>query len=79
MALKLKADTEEAKTNTAKRSKRSLNTQNHKSASQEVTAKQKAEYERKAEERKARFLDRQKSKKRTGSIIRIRFWTQATF
>ncbi|MDT3961413.1 von Willebrand factor binding protein Vwb [Staphylococcus aureus] len=63
MALKLKADTEEAKTNTAKRSKRSLNTQNHKSASQEVTAKQKAEYERKAEERKARFLDRQKSKK----------------
>ena len=63
MALKLKADTEEAKTNTAKRSKRSLNTQNHKYASQEVTAKQKAEYERKAEERKARFLDRQKSKK----------------
>ncbi|MFH6038450.1 von Willebrand factor binding protein Vwb [Staphylococcus aureus] len=63
MALKLKADTEEAKTNTAKRSKRSLNTQNHKSASQEVTAKQKAEYERKAEERKARFLDRQKRKK----------------
>ncbi|HHW9898868.1 TPA: von Willebrand factor binding protein Vwb [Staphylococcus aureus] len=47
MAKKLKADTEEAKTNTAKRSKRSLNTQNYKSASQEVSEQQKAEYERK--------------------------------
>ncbi|QOY76955.1 von Willebrand factor binding protein Vwb [Staphylococcus aureus] len=60
MITKLKADTEEAKTNTAKRSKRSLNTQNHKSASQEATAKQKAEYERKAEERKEKFLAKNK-------------------
>ena len=60
MAKKLKADTEEAKTNNAKRSKRSLNTQNYKSASQEVTAEQKAEYERKAEERKEKFLAKNK-------------------
>ncbi|HDJ3072219.1 von Willebrand factor binding protein Vwb [Staphylococcus aureus] len=60
MAKKLKADTEEAKTNTAKRSKRSLNTHNHKSASREVTAEQKAEYERKAEERKEKFLAKNK-------------------
>ncbi|EOD7991721.1 von Willebrand factor binding protein Vwb [Staphylococcus aureus] len=65
MALRLKADTEEAKTNTAKRSKRSLNTQNYKSASQEVTAEQKAEYERKAEERKEKFLTKQKNKNNT--------------
>ncbi|HDA1207797.1 TPA: von Willebrand factor binding protein Vwb [Staphylococcus aureus] len=60
MAKKLKADTEEAKTNNAKRSKRSLNTQNYKSASQGVTAEQKAEYERKAEERKEKFLAKNK-------------------
>ncbi|MCC1236244.1 von Willebrand factor binding protein Vwb [Staphylococcus aureus] len=60
MAKKLKADTEEAKTNNTKRSKRSLNTQNYKSASQEVTAEQKAEYERKAEERKEKFLAKNK-------------------
>ncbi|HII1458727.1 TPA: von Willebrand factor binding protein Vwb [Staphylococcus aureus] len=60
MAKKLKADTEEAKTNNAKRSKRSLNTQNYKSASQEVTPEQKAEYERKAEERKEKFLAKNK-------------------
>lgn len=60
MAKKLKADTEEAKTNTAKRSKRSLNTQNYKSASQEVSEQQKAEYERKAEERKEKFLAKNK-------------------
>lgn len=63
MALQLKADTEEAKTNTAKRSKRSLNTQNHKSVSQEVSEQQKAEYDKRAEERKAKFLDKQKNKK----------------
>ncbi|HCY9968870.1 TPA: von Willebrand factor binding protein Vwb [Staphylococcus aureus] len=65
-ANKLKSDTEAAKndeTKRSKRSKRSLNTHNHKSASQEVTAEQKADYEKRAEERKARFLDRQKSKK----------------
>ncbi|MFB2282295.1 coagulase domain-containing protein, partial [Staphylococcus aureus] len=59
MALKLKQDTEAAKNDESKRSKRSkrsLNTQNYKSASQEVTAEQKAEYERKAEERKEKFL-----------------------
>lgn len=60
MAKKLKADTEEAKTNTAKRSKRSLNTQNYKSASQEVSEQQKAEYERKVEERKEKFLAKNK-------------------
>ncbi|HDJ2898675.1 TPA: von Willebrand factor binding protein Vwb [Staphylococcus aureus] len=63
MALKLKQDTEAAKndeTKRSKRSKRSLNTNNHKSASQEVTAKQKAEYERKAEERKEKFLAKNK-------------------
>ncbi|HDH6634310.1 TPA: von Willebrand factor binding protein Vwb [Staphylococcus aureus] len=60
MAKKLKADTEEAKTNTAKRSKRSLNTQNYKYASQEVSEQQKAEYERKAEERKEKFLAKNK-------------------
>lgn len=63
MITKLKADTEEAKTNTAKRSKRSLNTHNHKSTSQEVSEQQKAEYEKRSEERKARFLDKQKNKK----------------
>ncbi|EOA9781310.1 von Willebrand factor binding protein Vwb [Staphylococcus aureus] len=60
MITKLKADTEEAKTNTAKRSKRSLNTHNHKYTSREVTAEQKAEYERKAEERKEKFLAKNK-------------------
>ncbi|EGS85914.1 hypothetical protein SA21269_1754 [Staphylococcus aureus subsp. aureus 21269] len=62
----LKSDTEAAKSDESKRSKRSkrsLDSQNYKSASQEVTAEQKAEYEKRAEERKARFLDRQKSKK----------------
>ncbi|MFK3494008.1 von Willebrand factor binding protein Vwb [Staphylococcus aureus] len=63
MALKLKEDTEAAKNDVSKRSKRSLNTQNHKSASQEVSEQQKAEYEKRAEERKARFLDKQKNKK----------------
>ncbi|HDZ3291187.1 TPA: von Willebrand factor binding protein Vwb [Staphylococcus aureus] len=63
MITKLKSDTEAAKndeTKRSKRSKRSLNTQNYKSASQEVTAKQKAEYERKAEERKEKFLAKNK-------------------
>ncbi|CDR62425.1 von Willebrand factor binding protein Vwb [Staphylococcus schweitzeri] len=66
MALKLKSDTEAAKkdeSNRSSRSKKSLDSQNYKSVSQEVTAEQKAEYEKRAEERKARFLDRQKSKK----------------
>ena len=58
-------------TKKSKRSKRSLNTHNHKSASQEVTAEQKADYEKELKKEKARFLDRQKSKKRTGCIIRI--------
>ncbi|HCD5078581.1 TPA: von Willebrand factor binding protein Vwb [Staphylococcus aureus] len=64
-AITLKSDTEAAKndeTKRSKRSKRSLNTQNHKSASQEVSEQQKAEYEKRAEERKARFLDKQKNK-----------------
>ncbi|HDG4045036.1 TPA: von Willebrand factor binding protein Vwb [Staphylococcus aureus] len=59
----LKSDTEAAKSDESKRSKRSkrsLNTHNHKSASQEVTAEQKAEYERKAEERKEKFLAKNK-------------------
>lgn len=63
MALKLKQDTEAVKNDESKRSKRSkrsLNTQNYKSASQEVTAEQKAEYERKAEERKEKFLAKNK-------------------
>lgn len=59
-ANKLKSDTEAAKNDKAKRS---LNTHNHKSVSQEVSEQQKADYERKAEERKARFLDKQKNKK----------------
>lgn len=62
----LRADTEAAKNDESKRSsrsKRSLDSQNYKSVSQEVTAEQKAEYEKRAEERKVRFLDRQKSKK----------------
>ncbi|HDI7565823.1 von Willebrand factor binding protein Vwb [Staphylococcus aureus] len=65
-ANKLKYDTEAAKSDESKRSKRSkrsLNTQNHKPASQEVSEQQKAEYEKRAEERKARFLDKQKNKK----------------
>ncbi|HDH6933496.1 TPA: von Willebrand factor binding protein Vwb [Staphylococcus aureus] len=65
-ANKLKYDTEAAKTDESKRSnrsKRSLDSQNYKSVSKEVTAEQKAEYEKRAEERKSRFLDRQKSKK----------------
>ncbi|HDT6179855.1 TPA: coagulase, partial [Staphylococcus aureus] len=64
-ANKLKSDTEAAKSDESKRSKRSkrsLNTHNHKSASQEVTAKQNAEYEKRAEERKTKFLDKQKNK-----------------
>ncbi|SQE40247.1 Staphylocoagulase [Staphylococcus aureus] len=63
MITKLKSDTEAAKndeTKRSKRSKRSLITQNYKSASQEVTAEQKAEYERKAEERKEKFLAKNK-------------------
>ncbi|HBC4009103.1 von Willebrand factor binding protein Vwb [Staphylococcus aureus] len=63
MALKLKSDTEAAKTDVSKRSKRSLESQKYKSTSKEVSEQQKADYERKAKERKERFLDRQKSKK----------------
>ncbi|HDE3424751.1 TPA: von Willebrand factor binding protein Vwb [Staphylococcus aureus] len=66
MITKLKSDTEAAKNDENKRcnrSKRSLDSQNYKSASQEVTGEQKAEYEKRAEERKARFLDNQKIKK----------------
>lgn len=63
MALKLKADTEVAKTNASKRSKRSLNTQNYKSVSKEVSEQQKAEYEKRAEERKTRFLAKQNNNK----------------
>ncbi|HHO5492535.1 TPA: von Willebrand factor binding protein Vwb [Staphylococcus aureus] len=62
-AITLKFDTEAAKSDESKRSKRSkrsLNTHNYKSASQEVTAEQKAEYERKAEERKEKFLAKNK-------------------
>lgn len=65
-ANKLRADTEDAINDENKRcnrSKRSLDSQNYKSASQEVTAEQKAEYDKRAEERKARFLDNQKIKK----------------
>lgn len=65
-AKKLKSDTEAAisdESKRSKRSKRSLNTQNHKPASQEVSEQQKAEYDKRAEERKARFLDKQKNKK----------------
>ncbi|HHB0121337.1 TPA: von Willebrand factor binding protein Vwb [Staphylococcus aureus] len=63
MITKLKSDTEAAKNDESKRSKRSkrsLNTQNYKSASQEVTAEQKAQYERKAKERKDKFLAKNK-------------------
>lgn len=62
MALKLKSDTEAAKKDISKRSKRSLNTQNHKSTTQEISEEQKAEYQRKSEELKERFINRQKSK-----------------
>lgn len=65
MAKKLKADTEEAKANTSKRSKRSLNTQNHKSKINEVTEEQKANYEKKFKEIKERFLAKQKNKNNT--------------
>ncbi|MDT4028510.1 coagulase, partial [Staphylococcus aureus] len=65
MAKKLKADTEEAKANTSKRSKRSLNTQNHKSKINEVTEEQKANYEKKFKEIKERFLAKQKYKNNT--------------
>ncbi|HCY8317658.1 TPA: von Willebrand factor binding protein Vwb [Staphylococcus aureus] len=63
MITKLKSDTEAAKSDESKRSKRSkrsLNTQNHKSKINEVTEEQKAEYERKAEERKDKFLAKNK-------------------
>ena len=46
MALKLKADTEAAKNDVSK-SKRSLNTQNNKSTTQEISEEQKAEYQKK--------------------------------
>ncbi len=65
MAKKLKAKTEEAKANTSKRSKRSLNTQNHKSKINEVTEEQKANYEKKFKEIKERFLAKQKNKNNT--------------
>lgn len=66
MALKLKADTEAAKNDESKRSKRSkrnLDSQIYKTTTQEVSEQQKADYERKAEERKARFLVNQKNNK----------------
>ncbi|BBK64316.1 hypothetical protein TMSFP480_07470 [Staphylococcus aureus] len=62
MALKLKEDTEAAKNDVSKRSKRSLNTQNNKSTTQEISEEQKAEYQRKSEALKERFINRQKSK-----------------
>ncbi|CCE58591.1 TPA: von Willebrand factor binding protein Vwb [Staphylococcus argenteus] len=61
----LKANIEAAKNDESKRSKRSkrsLESQKYKATTQEVTAEQKAAYERKSEERKVRFLDKQKSK-----------------
>lgn len=65
MALKLKADTEAAKNDVSKRSKRSLNTQNNKSTTQEISEEQKAEYQRKSEALKERFINRQKSKNKS--------------
>lgn len=62
MALKLKADTEEAKTNVSKRSKRSLDSQNYKSTSNKVSEEQKANYEKKFKEIKERFLAKQQNK-----------------
>ncbi|CDR20503.1 von Willebrand factor binding protein Vwb [Staphylococcus argenteus] len=62
MALQLKADTEAAKTDVSKRSKRSLETQKYKATTQEVSEEQKAEYQRKSEALKERFINRQKSK-----------------
>lgn len=64
-ANKLKSDTEAAKSDESKRSKRSkrsLNTQNNKSTTQEISEEQKAEYQRKSEALKDRFINRQKSK-----------------
>ncbi|CAM4188101.1 coagulase [Staphylococcus schweitzeri] len=61
-ALKLKADTEEAKTNVSKRSKRSLDSQNYKSTSSKVSEEQKANYEKKFKEIKERFLAKQQNK-----------------
>ncbi|MGZ1837319.1 von Willebrand factor binding protein Vwb [Staphylococcus argenteus] len=62
MALQLKADTEAAKTDVSKRSKRSLESQKYKATTQEVSEEQKAEYQRKSEALKERFINRQKSK-----------------
>ncbi|CDR26337.1 von Willebrand factor binding protein Vwb [Staphylococcus schweitzeri] len=62
MALKLKADTEAAKTNVSKRSKRSLDSQNYKSTSNKVSEEQKANYEKKFKEIKERFLAKQQNK-----------------
>lgn len=73
MALKLKSDTEAAKTDVSKRSKRSLESQKYKSTSKEVSEQQKADYERKAKERKERFLDRQKSKKEPVVLLEYDF------
>ena len=58
MITKLKSDTEAAKNDENKRcnrSKRSLDSQNYKSASQEVTAEQKAEYEKELKKEKRDF------------------------
>lgn len=63
MAKKLKVDTEAAKKDESKRSKRSLDTQNYKSVSQEVTAEQKAAYDKRFEEIKEKFLAKQKNNK----------------
>ncbi len=63
MIAKLKSDTEAAKTDVSKRSKRSLDSQNYKSVSQEVTAEQKAAYDKRFEEIKEKFLAKQKSNK----------------
>ncbi|HHA2987173.1 TPA: von Willebrand factor binding protein Vwb [Staphylococcus aureus] len=65
----LKADTKAAKTDISKRSKRSLDKQNHSSLSEEVSEEQKVEYNKEMKEIKEKFLAKSKVSKPVVSLI----------
>ncbi|WP_113588134.1 von Willebrand factor binding protein Vwb [Staphylococcus aureus] len=69
MVTKLKSDTEAAKKDVSKRSKRSLDKQNHSSLSEEVSEEQKVKYNKEMEEIKEKFLAKSKFTNPVVSLI----------
>ncbi|HFF1058776.1 TPA: von Willebrand factor binding protein Vwb [Staphylococcus aureus] len=69
MITKLKSDTEAAKKDVSKRSKRSLDKQKHNSLSEEVSEEQKVKYNKEMEEIKEKFLAKSKLRNPVASLI----------